>query len=139
MRTALHSCGLLLAAWLWLSGSPTLAQDGIRRISIPENSELTAQLDQTKVSARIGRLRRIHSLKFLVETEGQLKEPDTNLEFGKPFFVELVFTQAAMPKTFDVMVTLGDGRTLKVPVMRQPETPERYLSKPLTLNRQGDQ
>ncbi|WP_306259291.1 hypothetical protein [Pararhizobium sp. IMCC21322] len=117
---------------------PAMAQDGIRRITVPENTEITGVLDQAKVSAKVGTSRQVQSLKFLVETGGKFREPDPELEFGTPFHVELVFTNAEDPDALDVMVTLGDGRALAVRVLRQSKEPERYLSEAITLERLED-
>lgn len=139
MKAAIISIRAVLCVYIWMLALPAMAQDDIRRITIPENSELTGKLDQAKVSAKVGASRKVQSLRFLVARRGKLREPNPELEFGVPFHVELVFIQAEEPEALNVAVTLGDGRTLAVRVLRQPTEPKRYLSKALTLERLEDQ
>lgn len=138
MNAVTISISIMLCICMGMLVLPAMAQDGIRRITIPENTEITGVLDQAKVSAKVGTSHQVQSLRFLVERRGKLREPDPELEFGTPFHVELVFTKAEDPDTLDVMVTLGDGRALSVRVLRQPEEPKRYLSEAVTLVRLED-
>lgn len=138
MRAAMTSIRIVLCVHMGMLVFPAMAQDGIRRITIPENSQITGVLDQAEVSAKVGTSRQVESLRFLVDRKGKLREPDPELEFGTPFHLELVFSKPEDPDALDVKVTLGDGRTLAVRVLRQSKEPKRYLSEAITLERLED-
>lgn len=139
MKASIICIRLVLSICVSIIAFAAMAQDGMLRIAIPENSELTGELDQAKVSAKVGTSHQIASLRFLIEKRGKLRESNSELEFGSPFHVELVFAQAEEADAHNVLVTLGDGRSLTVRVLKHPTDPKRYLSKALTLDRLEDQ